>query len=313
MESDETAMRLIAPTALLPGDRIGIVAPASHFDRHALQAGMDILVNLGFQVRLGRALFARQGYLAGSDGLRASDLHLMFGDPAIKAIFCARGGYGSMRLLPHLDWDLMRANPKIVLGFSDITVLLNALYQRSGLITYHGPLVTELGHISEAGRNALLCALSTADDITVRPLNPVVLRAGTAEGPLMGGNLTLLCHLLGTPYEPKVDGHLLFLEDRGEELYRVDRMLCQLNLAGWFERIKGLVLGQFTDCGDPAEIYDLAAQLGSRARIPVMAGLDIGHADPNITLPIGGRALLDSARGTLWIRRRGSDQRPSTS
>jgi muramoyltetrapeptide carboxypeptidase len=294
--------KLILPSRLMPGDRIGIAAPASHFGRKALQEGVEIIETSGYQVDLGPQLFARHGYLAGRDEVRAADLHRLFRDPQIKAIFCARGGYGTMRLLPYLDWALIRDHPKIFLGFSDITVLLNLFCQRSGMITYHGPLVTELGQISEESRSALFHALSTSEDLILRPISGAVLQSGRAEGGLAGGNLTLLCSLLGTPYEPRIEGHLLFIEDRGEVLYRIDRMLWQLKLAGWFQRIRGLILGHFTDCGEMEAIHELVADLTRGSGIPVMAGFGIGHEDPNQTLPIGNRAALDTARGELWIQ-----------
>jgi muramoyltetrapeptide carboxypeptidase len=298
-------MNLILPPPLKPGDCVGIAAPASHFEQGALEQGVAALTEMGFQVRPGAALFDRAGYLAGTDAARAGDLLGLFQDPEIKAILCARGGYGSMRLLPRLDWELIRRHPKIFLGFSDISVLLNLFYQRAGLIAYHGPLVTELGRVSEATRRALRQALTTRDDLLLRPPQPRILNPGRAEGPLMGGNLTLLCHMLGTAHEPRVEGHILFIEDRGEELYRIDRMLWQLKLAGWFEAITGLVLGYFTDCGALDGIDELAADMGRQARIPVMAGFEIGHEDPNMTLPVGCPAILDTQRGELRIKRSG--------
>jgi len=296
-------MELISPPRLEPGDYIGIAAPASHFRPDALQQGMAVLNKMGFRTRPAPALFDRQGYLAGSDESRAADLHHLFRDPAVKGIFCARGGYGSMRLLPHLDWDLVRTHPKVFMGFSDVTVLLALFYQRSGLVTYHGPLVTELGRVSQDTQQAVVRALASWDDIIIQPARGVVVQPGAASGPLLGGNLTLFCHLLGTPFEPRVAGHLIFIEDRGEELYRIDRMLWQLYLAGWFDKIKGLVLGHFTDCGDMAGICELVVGLCNRP-IPVMAGFEIGHADPNLTLPIGKQATLDTQSGTLSIHGR---------
>ena len=209
-----------------------------------------------------------------------------------------------MRLLPRLDWELIRSHPKIFLGFSDITVLLNLFYQKAGLVTYHGPLVTQLGQISQASRSALFHALSTWDDMALRPEGLRVLAPGRAEGPLAGGNLTLLSSLLGTPYEPWIDGHLLFIEDRGEDLYRIDRMLWHLKLAGWFERIRGLILGYFTACGKQDDIHNLVADLIAGCGIPAVTGFQIGHEDPNLTLAIGNWAILDTNRGEVWIRGR---------
>ena len=292
---------IIAPPRLKPGDTIGIAAPAGPFEPKPFQDGIMALEAMGFQVYRGPALFDQMGYLAGTDEARAGDLAHLFRNPEVKAIICARGGYGCMRLLPLIDWEAIRCYPKIFMGFSDITVLLTLFYQRAELMTYHGPVVTQLGTLPDESRAAMVRALTTNEEIVICPARPVVLHPGVAAGPLLGGNLTLLCHLLGTPYAPRVDGHVLFLEDTGEALYRIDRMLWHLKLAGWFDKIAGLVLGRFTDCGGMNAICDLAADLCRGRKIPVLAGFDFGHEAPNLTIPVGGNAVMDTVAGSLQI------------
>ena len=205
---------LVKPQALRPGDTIGIAAPASPFDREAFERGVGVLESMGYQVKIPENLFSHQGYLAGSDSERASQLTKLFEDESVRAIFCARGGFGSMKLLPLLDFEAICGQPKILLGFSDITALLVAIYNRCGIVTFHGPLVTSLKRDSEETCSALIDAVGSSRPIALKAGKAVALKPGRASGPLVGGNLTTLCHLIGTPYEPRFDRHILFLEDR---------------------------------------------------------------------------------------------------
>ncbi|MGD9280565.1 MAG: LD-carboxypeptidase, partial [Desulfobacterales bacterium] len=239
----------IRPPRLKPGDTIGFVAPASPFDPKIFLQGVRTLESMGFHTLVNDEIFEKTGYVAGNDVHRARLVNRLFKDTAINAIFCARGGFGSLRILPLLDYDLIRKNPKIFIGFSDITALLTAITNRSGLISFHGPVVTTLAGAAEMTCSALLGAVSSDMPLEIQPASGVVVQAGRAQGPLIGGNLTTLCHLLATPFETKFKNCILLIEDRGEALYRIDRMLFQMKLAGCFDGIAGLVLGSFEGCG----------------------------------------------------------------
>jgi muramoyltetrapeptide carboxypeptidase len=290
------------PAALRPGDTIGIAAPASPFDRKAFGRGVDVLEGMGFEVKIPDNLFKREGYLAGSDAERAAMLMELFGDEGIRAVFCARGGFGSMRLLPFLDLQRLRGQPKILVGFSDVTALLVTLYNKCGLVTFHGPMVTTLGKGSEKMSEALVDCISSGKHVTLRPSAPVVLSPGKASGPVVGGNLTVLSHLMGTPYEPPFENHLLFLEDRGEAPYRIDRMLSQLKLGGHLEGVRGVILGSFEDCGPIEEVHALVKGAFQHRAIPILAGLAVGHGTDNMTVPVGLAGELDAGEGSLRFR-----------
>jgi muramoyltetrapeptide carboxypeptidase len=253
---------------------------------------MHVLRGIGFKVHVPEAVFKREGFLAGPDAVRAGVINDLFADPAIKGILCARGGYGSTRVLPYLDWEAIRSHPKVFVGFSDITVLHCALLEKAGLVSFHGPMGTTLDKTPDMWRKAMLQALTTDVPVDLAPPDVTVLNHGEAVGPVIGGNLTLLSHLVGTPYAPKLNGRLLFIEEVTEAPYRIDRMLVQMTLAGCFEGLAGLVLGQFEDCGDTTEIYDVCMRNFGPLGIPVVAGFPIGHGEENATLPIGVEARL---------------------
>ena len=290
---------LVKPQALRPGDTIGIAAPASPFDREAFERGVGVLESMGYQVKIPENLFSHQGYLAGSDSERASQLTKLFEDESVRAIFCARGGFGSMKLLPLLDFEAICGQPKILLGFSDITALLVAIYNRCGIVTFHGPLVTSLKRDSEETCSALIDAIGSSRPIALKAGKAVALKPGRASGPLVGGNLTTLCHLIGTPYEPRFDRHILFLEDRGEAPYRIDRMLSQLRLGGRLDRVAGVVLGSFKDCGPLDDLYPIVKDAFRHPDIPILAGFAFGHGTTNVTVPIGVEAILDTEDSSL--------------
>jgi len=290
---------IIKPRSLHPGDTIGIAAPASPFDRGDFEKGVSVIESMGYRTQIPENLFARDGYLAGSDRDRAALLMRLFEDESIKAVFCARGGFGSMRLLPLLDFDTISARPKIFLGYSDITTLLVAIYRKCGMVTFHGPLVTTLRHSSKETDSALMNALGSGEPLVFRPRKPAVLNPGKASGPILGGNLTNLCHLLGTPYEPSFDGRLLLLEDRGEAPYRIDRMLSQLHLGGHLDGISGVILGSFQECGPIEDVCKIVKEAFRGSNVPILAGFDIGHGLPNLTVPIGLEAELDTEECSL--------------
>jgi muramoyltetrapeptide carboxypeptidase len=284
----------ILPARLAPGDTIGIVAPASPFDVKIFDRGIRTLKSLGFRVRIPDDLDKQDGYLAGSDGHRADIIHRLFADQTIKAIVCAKGGFGSMRLLPRLDYTLIEKNPKIFIGHSDISALLSAMYTRSGLVTLHGPVVTTMSNAPEKTKQAAMAAMCSDRCLEITCENGMTIRSGSVSGRVCGGNLTTLCHLLGTPFGPGFSDHILFLEDRGEAPYRIDRMLFQMKLAGCFQRLAGLILGDFIDCGSPEEIIRIFTNLFEDSAIPILAGFEAGHGKQNITLPLGLEATLDA-------------------
>jgi muramoyltetrapeptide carboxypeptidase len=278
---------------------IGIAAPASPFEHESFERGVQALHDMGFETLIPAGISAVQGFLAGPDEHRAAQLQGLFEDERVDAVICARGGYGSLRILPLLDYERIAVRPKVFIGFSDATALLAALAGRCGWATFHGPVVTGLGDASEATRAALRAAIASADPLMYRPAAAVTVRAGRAAGVLCGGNLTILCHLIGTPFQPSFRNRILFLEERGEAPYRIDRMLTQLMLAGCLKGIRGLVLGSFTDCGAGPEILAIVRDRCVEADIPILAGIEAGHAEPNLTLPLGIHAVLDADQRVL--------------
>lgn len=287
------------PKALHPGSRIGIVAPAGPFDPGRFEKGIEVLERQGYEPVIPDGLATRKGYLAGSDTHRAEIFMRFFTDSSIDAVWCARGGYGAMRILPLLDYAAIGQNPKIFIGFSDITALLLTLYQRCGLVTYHGPVITSLGEGSTSTRAFLAQIITGGKEMAIAPTNGFVVHPGESVGPVIGGNLTLLSHLMGTPFMPDYDGHILFIEDCGEKPYRIDRMLTQMRLSGCLDGIAGLLLGCFTDCGSSSDIAKIVADCFKDRDIPIMGGFDIGHERNNLTLPIGLTARLSTDTGCL--------------
>jgi muramoyltetrapeptide carboxypeptidase len=258
-----------------------------------------MLKSSGFKVYLAPHVYNNTGYLAGDDEVRLKDLHDMFLDPEVKAIFCARGGYGSLRLLDKIQYDLIKENPKIIVGYSDITALFMAIYEKTGLITFHGPMVRDLSYNSGRNWDSLLRLLSSDKSLELSMTEKAALIPGSARGPLIGGNLSLICHLVGTPFLPSLDGCILFIEERGEPIYRIDRMLVHLGLSGHLKHLAGLITGQFEECGDTAAISGLLMDIVSDLNIPLATGLMVGHGQKNLALPLGLKAELDTDRMTL--------------
>ena len=289
----------IRPPRLNPGETIGIVAPAGAFDREVFMQGLSTLKSMGFHARVPEEIYDKTRYLAGSDAQRARLVNLFFKDPDVRAIVCARGGFGSLRMLPLVDFDIIRTHPKIFVGYSDITALLTAITSQSGLVTFHGPMVTTLATAPELTRHNLTAALTSDTALEITPADGVVIQAGQAKGPVIGGNLNTLCHLIGTPFELNFDNHILLLEDRGEAHYRIDRMLSQMKMAGCFERIAGLVLGSFEACGPLNGIFQIFEEHFRDFGGPILAGFDVGHGKQNMTVPFGVDAVLDTDNQTL--------------
>jgi muramoyltetrapeptide carboxypeptidase len=297
MENESTK-----PHRLKPGDTIGIAAPASPFDAELFNRGIEVIKSMGFQAFLPKDIWHNNGYLAGSDVHRAQQLNSLFSNPSIHAVVCAKGGYGAMRILPHLNYEAIEKNPKIIVGFSDITALLNTLNTKCRLATFHGPLITTLANATQEAKDALYAVLAGDKPIQYIVKKGMVVRSGTVTAPLAGGNLCTLCHLLGTDYQPDFDGHILFLEDNGEKPYRIDRMLTQMKMAGMFDNLAGLLLGTFSNCGDTKELVRIAEDIFNDESVPILAGFDAGHIRKNLTLPFGIPATLDANGCTLTFR-----------
>lgn len=301
------------PKALRPGDLIGLIAPSgSTKDAEAAAKGKAALERLGFRVKLGAsALSPRYGYLAAPDELRAADLNAFFVDTEVDGIVCLKGGYGTPRILDRLDYGALAANPKLFIGYSDITGLHLAFDRYVGYPTMHGPMAMSMSAGWDGySRDSWLRAVA-ADYPLGELRNPEgeateALVGGKARGRLIGGNLSLVAALCGSPYALKPEGAIVFLEDVGEEPYRVDRMLNQLRLAGVFERCAAVALGGWTDCGpeDPERSLTLREvfmdQVAPSGR-PVLAGLAAGHCTPTMSLPFGVAAELDADAGRLVI------------
>jgi len=282
------------PAALRPGDTIGIVAPAGAFDHMKLHRGISVVEQMGFKVFTPKGLFEKEDYLAGSDEHRAQILNHLFLEPSIKAVICARGGFGSVRILSLLDYKTIRESRKIFLGFSDITAILTTFQTRCGLIGFHGPMITSLADANTESRDAMYKALTSNRKLIIKPGKGLTLKSGVRAGTVTGGNLATLCHLVGTPFEPDLNGHILVLEDVGEPHYKIDRMLIQMKLAGCFKGLSGLVLGSFENCGTLEGIYRIVERLFKEYDYPVLAGFEIGHGATNITFPVGLKATLDA-------------------
>ncbi len=308
----------VRPPKLGPGSRIGLVAPAGPLlERDDLTRAEELCRALGYVPVLGKNAYRRHGYLAGTDEERLADLNQALGDSSIDAVWCIRGGYGAVRLLDRIDYEAVTRRPKAVIGFSDITALLNAVSRRAGVVTFHGPVARAamprfsrehfelvLGSGRSAGR---LKRLPFPPDVLVPQENRIVtLVSGTAEGPLAGGNLTLLHCLVGTPYFPDLNGALLFLEDVGEDLYNIDRILAHLRLIGALRSLAGVIVGRFTQLDrasrDGALGFDeVLATYFEPLGIPVAYGFPVGHLEAQWTMPLGVRARLDAGAGEVEL------------
>jgi len=302
------------PQAVRPGEQVAVIAPAGPFDRAAFDAGLAALGDR-YRIRYDARIFDTHRYLAGDDARRLEELRWALGDPAIKAIFCARGGYGAMRLLPRLaavsspssagvtsfqNDDSAAAAPvsralKSLVGFSDITALHSWLLS-DGIAAIHGPVLTQLGHQPRSVCERLFALLESSSPAA--PLSGTqTWVGGIAEGPLVGGNLAVLSRLLGTPYLPPLEGSVLLLEDVGERPYKLDRMWTHLALAGVFRKVRGIVLGSFTGCEERDATYtsaDVLRELATATALPCAAGFPIGHGELNEPVPLGARVRLDA-------------------
>ncbi len=311
---------IIRPRALRPGDTVGLITPSTYVtDPDRLELVRRTIDYLGLKAKWGANVRKREGYLGGSIQARVDDLHTAFSDPEVKGVFCVRGGYGSAMLLDRIDFALIRRNPKIFLGYSDITALHLGIHQQTGLVTFHGPMT--LARFSDYTLDCFKRALfdpkplgllgNPPEKSQFRPNHLTrVIRPGKATGALTGGNLTLISTTMGTPWEIDTAGRILFIEDVDEQPYSMDRMLTQLRLAGKFRDIKGLIIGECSGCV-PREYkpsFESTFSLGEvldnilgNLKVPVLTGMTIGHTEDQLTLPLGVSATLDTASATLTI------------
>lgn len=306
------------PPRLKAGDTVGLISPASPLgDRFDMELTKANILAMGLKPRVAPHALDSEGYLAGGDRERAEDLNAMFADNTVKAVFAVRGGWGCARMLPHIDWNVVRANPKLLLGYSDITALHMAFAAKAGFGTIHGPNAnsawpkktweTFRSIAFDGAAPAFANPPGTADRLVQRTGRTLTLRSGRASGPLLGGNLTVLSALMGSDYLPDFSGAILFLEDVDEPEYSVDRMLTQLALAGVLKKAAGVVFGQCTNCragADTLSGFTLSEVLEHHLAplgVPVFSGLDFGHVDEQFSLPIGVRAEIDADKGTLKL------------
>jgi muramoyltetrapeptide carboxypeptidase len=290
---------VIKPKRLTAGSTLGIVAPASPFDVQKLAQGRTLLESVGFRTVLAANVDMKAGYLAGGDLQRAAQLMDMLTTPDVDAVICARGGYGSMRMMPHLDWRTIGRLGKPLIGFSDISALLQTMLAWTATSAFHGPMVCSLSESDPDSLLALQQALTADQPLRLTADRPVVLKAGQARGALVGGNLTTLCHLVGTPYSVRYEKCILFIEDIGEAPYRIDRMLLQMQMAGCFDGLAGVALGSFDGCGDENQIFEIVVERFANQQIPILAGFGMGHGPRNLTWPIGGACRMDTRSGHI--------------
>jgi muramoyltetrapeptide carboxypeptidase len=294
-------MPVYKPPPLKRGGRIGIVAPAGCVDPAAVEEGVEAVRKEGFAVELAPNVYRRKGYLAGDELARADDLVNFFQRADIDAIFCARGGFGSMQLLPHM---INQLKPKIFVGYSDITVLLNWFLQKFHMVTFHAPMVAmDIARgLSERAKEHFW-GLLTGEMREWKVELGEIIRPGMIEAEMIGGCLSLLVTTLGTPYEVDTTGKLLFLEDTDEKPYRIERMLTHLKMAGKLDRLSGLVFGDFTRCEGEGtrDVRQVIGELFAEAPYPVVMGMAAGHGQENLALPFGVKMALDGQAGTLSL------------
>ncbi|XOF33971.1 MAG: S66 peptidase family protein [Candidatus Electrothrix sp. YB6] len=302
------SFRPVLPPRLRPGDTVGVVYPAGPVrDTATLENGIRMLRDLNLRVRHYAPDNSGPDYLAADDGQRIMSLQRLWSDDEVKALIAARGGYGCLRIMGQLNTDLLRAKPKWLIGFSDLTVLLNGIFGATGLVTLHGPMITTLPRTDALSFHRFREILGGQFPPVPPSCDLEVLRSGMGQGRLIGGNLTTLTHLVGTPWQPRFDGSIFFLEDTAEPVYALDRMLTHLACCGVLNNLAGLIIGVF----DPGhndrleilrlneQVWQRALELTGQAGYPVWGGFPVGHQQGNVPLPIGMEAVMDSFTGTL--------------
>ena len=314
----------IYPIKIKAGDTIGLFCPSGPLTKGKEQKARAQLHKLGFRTKFSKHYLAKRGFLAGTDEQRLEDLHSLFRDKEVNAIVCFRGGYGGMRLLPYIDYNLIRENPKPFIGFSDVTALLYAFYKKAKLVSYHGPV--GIWSINSFSKLSFLQALKSNKSYTIQASKnqPIeVLKKGIATAEMVGGNLSLMVSLIGTPYDVSFRDKIVFIEDVGEEPYRIDRMFSQLFLAKKFEGVKGIIFGQFSNCfakqserithkgvsglfvsrkvEDFNTVRHVINDWFGNFSIPILTNFPIGHVPDNATVPFGGLVTLNTNRQSLII------------
>lgn len=315
-QANSFSQPLLKPSSLKIGDTIGLVNPASFITSEDLEEVKETLTDIGLNYKLGTHILDKYGYLAGKDIDRAADINAMFADPSVKGILTLRGGWGCNRILPLINYQLIRKNPKIIIGYSDITSLLLAIYALSGIVTFHGPVATSTWNeftkdyvqriLFNGEAVKMQNSLNTGENINAKPIQIETITPGKARGKLIGGNLSVLSAMVGSAYLPNWQGSILFLEEIGEEVYRVDRMLTQLKLAGILDRISGFIFGQCTRCDPekPEQSLTLMQVLQDHIqplKIPAWYGAAIGHIPNKFTLPIGVEVEIDANNGSIQM------------
>lgn len=303
-------MEAIKPKALRPGDTVALVAPAGPPSRERTDAGVAMLRRWGLDAVVGAGVFAgsQHGYLAADDSERVDDLHTAWKDPSIAGILALRGGYGTQRIVDRLDWDLVAAHPKPVVGFSDCTTLLLALWQRVRHATVHGPGVAgDPGRLGTTAEEWFRTVVTSSEALGVVPATGRMLVPGVAEGRLLGGNLTMLSTAAGTMDHPRLDGAIVLLEDVGERPYAVDRALLHLRRAGVLDGIAGLVFDPFHGCVEDrpgrssATVDEVIAEHAGELGVPAVAGMPLGHGPGQLAVPLGVRCRLDTDAGSVTL------------
>jgi muramoyltetrapeptide carboxypeptidase len=286
---------MLKPKSLKRGHRIGVVSPSYWLEKKGLGNAVTVFQKKGYEVQLGDSVYLKDGPFAGTPQQRANDINQMFSDPNIDAIFCARGGYGANRVLPLLDYDLIQSKPKIFMGYSDITAFLTSITQKTGLVTFHGPMLSTFKNkLVPYNLDTLVNVLSGKEDIRIvepNELKPTILKSGKAIGPLWGGNMCLLVNRLGTKNQLNTDGVILFIEDVDENLYAFDRMLFHMKEAGMFENIRGLIVGELTEMKDEIIPFgkttdEIILDVCGDLNIPIVTNFPCGHGNYQATLPI---------------------------
>lgn len=301
-------MTALLPRALRPGDTVMLVSPSGPTRPERVARGIELLTGWGLRPLLAPNAYARQGYFAGADALRAADLNAAFADPEVRGVLCTRGGYGAQRIVDDIDMAAVRRDPKVVAGFSDITALQLALWRGARLATVHGPGAAWLDERTPpVSAESLRSALMGTEPIVVKRVEteetaPVAV-PGTATGPLIGGNLSLIVSTVGTPDFPDLGGAILLVEDVSEAPYKVDRMLTHLRRAGALDGVAGVAVGQFTECADgwDVTVVDVLNDRLGDLRVPVLGGLPIGHGTGQLTVPVGTSATIDADAGVLTV------------
>ncbi len=302
---------MIKPIALKPNSTIGIVSPSSWMKQSDLKSASSVFKQKGYTMVFGDSVYLKDHTYAGTPQERANDINRMFNNPDIDAIICARGGYGANRVLPLLDYDLIQSNPKIFMGFSDITAFLTSITQITGVVTFHGPMLSNfIKGMVNYNFNLMEKMLFGNESVTIQPppeLQTRILNSGKAEGLLWGGNMCLLINRLGTPDNLDTDGVILFIEDIDEYLYAIDRMLIHMKKAGMFENIKGLIIGELVDMKDFDDPFgkstdEIVMDICGDLNIPIVSNFPCGHGIYQATLPISIPAELNANEQKPYLK-----------